>query len=121
MTRAQREALRAVATPEAPEELLLRLWKGLEEAGLLPHLWGIATLEGVTLADILSRSRMKSIVRARHACFWMIREGYGKSSTEVGKLFGVDHTTVLDGIRSHERRLEDERARTREEAADAYA
>ena len=103
MTRAWRDAARVIAAPEA--EPVVRLANGLDEAGLLGLVDMVAARHRVTTKDILSRSRVKSVVRARHACWWAIQRAHGKSSTEVGTLFGVDHTSVLQGVRVHQERL----------------
>lgn len=58
---------------------------------------------GVSVAEIMSRSRVRRIVHARQEVFWLAREA-GKSTGEIGRFFGFDHTTVMHGCRAHEHR-----------------
>lgn len=53
----------------------------------------------VTREDALGRSRTLSVARARKAVYVALREK-GLSYTEIGRLVGRDHTTVVAGVRS---------------------
>jgi chromosomal replication initiation ATPase DnaA len=59
----------------------------------------------VTLADILGRSRVSRIVRVRHRVWAVLRWTLELSYPEIGRIWGVDHSTVMAGVRQHERRL----------------
>lgn len=59
---------------------------------------------GVSLSEIMSRNRVHRIAHARQEVMWLAREA-GKSTVEIGRFFGFDHTTVLHGCRAHERRM----------------
>ena len=54
----------------------------------------------VTSADVLGRSRSRTVVRARQALYRRLR-ARGLSYPEVGKLVDRDHTTVLAACRQH--------------------
>ncbi len=65
--------------------------------------WGwivesVAERHGVSVAGLLSRSRHREFTVARHdlmASLW----GSGLAYAEIGRLLGVDHTTVMHGVR----------------------
>lgn len=66
-------------------------------------LWS-ARLEGADLSDVLEGRRTSAATRARHRTWYEIRRLANVSLPEIGAVFGVTHTSVLDGIRKHEKR-----------------
>ena len=56
----------------------------------------IASDNGLTLAEIKSRSRVAAITKPRHHAFAVLLDR-GFSSAAVARFFGMDHTTVLHG------------------------
>lgn len=76
----------------------------LESCGLSGILSHIAARFDVTPAQIAGRSKKKTIVAARHEMWLCLHRTRGKSTTEIGDLWGMDHTTVCSGIKSAERR-----------------
>lgn len=58
----------------------------------------------VMISGVLGRKRTQALCRARQEIWWTIRTQTVLSVTEIGELFGVDHTTVMSGVESHERR-----------------
>ena len=62
--------------------------------------------------ELRSPTRLRRYVHARHLLFWLLRTGHGLSLLEIGMLTERDHTTVMSGLKSHERRMaRDERWR----------
>lgn len=62
----------------------------------------VSTLSGVTTIDIKSRRRAPAIVRARHKVWFELSTRTHASLPEIGKYFnGMDHTTVMAGIKKH--------------------
>ena len=60
---------------------------------------------GITFDGITSRSRYKTVVRARHHAWAIIRNSTAMSYPEIGAVWGgYDHTSIIAGIRKHERR-----------------
>ena len=59
---------------------------------------GVAAECGVSTDAVLSRSRLKSVTRARALAMLVIRKRYLFSTPEIGKVFGRDHTTVLAAL-----------------------
>ena len=54
---------------------------------------------GVQLKDLRTSSRRRHLVRTRFQLMWEIKHKFGMSQTEIGRMFGKDHTTVLHGVR----------------------
>lgn len=67
----------------------------------------IAKRYGFTIRDLKARSRLKHLVRARQHVMWQLREDTPMSLPEIGRFFGgLDHTTVLHGVRRHQARID---------------
>lgn len=69
----------------------------------------VAARYGLTVAELRSKDRHKSIARARHVAFWVLRQTRKMSFPELGRAMGKrDHTTAMNAVRSIEaKRLED--------------
>lgn len=61
---------------------------------------------GMTWAMMIGPSRSKPLVKCRQECFYRLREERGLSWTQIGLMFGYDHTTALYGYRRHLASLE---------------
>lgn len=61
----------------------------------------IAGKHGLTLNDLLSRTRTKRVTDARHEFFFCALTETKASSVEIGAVCGKDHTTVLYGAAAH--------------------
>ena len=72
-----------------------KLESALDTRGLWAPLRKIALAYNVTLEDVLSRSRRVRILRARDACIAHMFAHCMMSSSEIGALMGMDHTSVL--------------------------
>lgn len=48
--------------------------------------------------DILVKDRHKSVCEARHVAVWLARRKYGLSYPELGREFGLDHTTCRNSV-----------------------
>lgn len=53
---------------------------------------------GVQSDDLLSGGRRRITTDARHAFMWLMRSS-GLSYPDVGRELGMDHTTVINGVR----------------------
>lgn len=61
----------------------------------------------VTVWELCSKDRHKCIAEARLVAYWLLRSATRFSFPEIGRaLGGRDHTTVMHGVRSCERRRE---------------
>lgn len=68
----------------------------------------VAEKHGMSVDEIMSRSRKDRIVAARHEAFYLLREA-GYSYPQIGRFFGgMDHTTALHGAVKHEAKLKRE-------------
>lgn len=77
----------------------------------------VAATEGGTVADVLGADRRRRAARPRHAAMWLAFKIMPDSMSAIGRAFGRHHTTVLYGIRAHERRrAEDAGMRSRSDA-----
>lgn len=66
----------------------------------------VCAKHGLTVEQVMKRDRHGPIVRARQEFFYRAKHDCGKSLSETGNFFGgLDHTTVLHGIRAHEKRM----------------
>jgi chromosomal replication initiator protein len=66
----------------------------------------VAREHGLTVNQMLARRRDRHLVYARQHAMWRCSKETRHSLPEIGRYFGdYDHTTVLHGIRSHEKRL----------------
>lgn len=83
---------------------------GLEARGLLDLVDDIARSHHVETFDILGRGRSKQIAFARRHAWAVVRWTFDFSYPEIGRLFGVDHTSVLAGVRKYETECDDEAA-----------
>jgi chromosomal replication initiation ATPase DnaA len=70
--------------------------------GVLDVLEMVATRGGVSLAELLSRQRTAPITRARADAVRTLVE-LGHAQIEVGRMLGIDHTTVNYHIRGRKR------------------
>ena len=59
---------------------------------------------GLTVGEMLSSSRRRSIARPRQVAMWLARVRLGKSLPQIASALGLeDHTTVLYGCRRIDR------------------
>jgi hypothetical protein len=67
----------------------------------------VAEKHRIPFSVLLSERRTKPVVMARHEAFWRCHRETSLSLPQIGRfLGGKDHTTVLWGIRQHEKRME---------------
>jgi chromosomal replication initiation ATPase DnaA len=60
---------------------------------------------GLTFEEMISLRRDRHIVRARHHAMWKMKKNTDRSLPQIGRILGDrDHTTVLHGVRAHEKR-----------------
>ena len=63
----------------------------------------IAVAHDVSVDDIMSQSRRRTVNRARHEAFALLRSA-NYSYQKIGRVFQRDHSTVLHGVRMHAER-----------------
>jgi hypothetical protein len=68
----------------------------------------VATKHGFTPEELFARRRQNALVVARHEVMWRLkREATAWSLPQIGRyLGGMDHTSVLHGVRRHQERLD---------------
>jgi hypothetical protein len=58
----------------------------------------ISFVSGVPEDEIRGQNRARGLVLCRHAYYYIARQNMGLKLTEIGEVFGSDHTTVIHGI-----------------------
>lgn len=58
---------------------------------------------GMKIPDIMGRSREAHLCRVREL-IWFIAHENGVSLPQIGRVFGRDHTTILNGLRNEKAR-----------------
>ncbi|WP_174804371.1 helix-turn-helix domain-containing protein [Martelella limonii] len=58
-----------------------------------------AIQSGFEYADLVGNRRFKAMTLVRQIAFFELKEFYGKSFPEIGRMMNKDHTTVLHGYR----------------------
>ncbi len=53
--------------------------------------------------DILAKDRHKTVWEARSIAIWLARRKYGLSYPELGREFGLDHTTCINSVKRVEK------------------
>lgn len=99
-------------SPFNPQVQGLSLWRGVVE--LMPHRRSMPEIcaevcerYGVTLEDLKGPERSRRCVYPRHAAMWEMAKQAHLSLPMIGDFLGKrDHTTILHGIRTHQRRLD---------------
>lgn len=92
--------MRNVVEQQRPVEImrLERVLDRLESRGLRGLVDSACAETGISITEVIGRRRFASITRARHMLwFWLYRET-GLSYPEIGRIFEVDHTTVLAAV-----------------------
>jgi hypothetical protein len=72
---------------------------------LIADIAAVGITYGVSIRHIMSKKRTHRVVHARQAAFFMVKFTLGYSLADIGRLFDVDHTTVLHGIGRHMKRV----------------
>jgi len=74
------------------------------------RLWRLAEIVareyGVTVEDILSKTRHKSVAVARHVIAYLGDQMFGLGSTEIGRQLDRDHSTIINSFEYCNNRLE---------------
>ena len=59
----------------------------------------------VTVDDMKSRKRTSNIATARHTSIYVIKKLTGSSLQSIGRIFGRDHTTVMNSLDTVEKKI----------------
>jgi len=113
---ARRERLRkAFEKPvRAPDAIDIMLQRAVEKYGNVKtprqrrneDIAAVATVYGLTLKEIMSKQTTHTSVKARSAAMWMLKFSRGWTLPEIGRVFDMDHTGVLAGIKRHTARID---------------
>jgi len=100
-----RNARRAYG-PAKPQVVFLQGWDAPEH-GLLRIAREVAAKHKLTVAELRGPSAKHTVAHPRQEAFWLSRAA-GYPTTQIGQWYGGrDHTTILWGVRQHQRRLDE--------------
>jgi chromosomal replication initiation ATPase DnaA len=66
-----------------------------------------AIVEGIPVAMLMGASRGVRYSRPRHRIWWIARNELGVTCSQLGRLFGRDHTTCRSGVARYETAFQD--------------
>jgi chromosomal replication initiation ATPase DnaA len=66
----------------------------------------VAKAHCIEWKDFISRQRWQHITRARFHAMWEIRNATTLSLSQIGHIFRFDHTSIMWGIKQHQKRLD---------------
>ena len=90
----------------ARQHLARMLPDGPPEVDAKAIIEAVAQAYSVEVSALMGSSRVKGLVTPRHVSMWLIRRHTQLSSTEVGRLYDKDHSTVLHACGKVEKQLE---------------
>jgi chromosomal replication initiation ATPase DnaA len=79
----------------------------LAQRDILDFCSAIAARHGASMEEVMTRARSQRVAFARSAIWTALlrHKEFRYSSTDIGELFGRDHSTVLSGVKNYERWL----------------
>lgn len=80
--------------------------EALRRMGVLMWAREYCVSQGSTLLEVLSSDRHASVARARHRLWTVMRHTLGLSYPELARIFGVDHTTIMSGVKKCEAQMQ---------------
>ncbi len=83
------------------QQVMARLRERDGDGELLGLVKRIAAAHHVTQEELLSHDRGAAACRARHAFWSRLSETGHWSFSRIGKVFGYDHVSVMNGIDAH--------------------
>ena len=66
----------------------------------------ISRITGIKIDVIMGVSREKRIISARFAAFYVLNKLYNVSFSDIGRVFNLNHSAIIHGIRVFEQRSE---------------
>jgi chromosomal replication initiation ATPase DnaA len=95
-----------VASPEAKPPRRARVLARLERIGARGLAERTASEFGVALGRVLQgKCRSRSVIRARHRIWCLLRHTLDLSYPEMARVFEADHTTIVVAVRKREQAL----------------
>lgn len=90
---------------------MISLWKGeiadQDNRTMRQIAEDVASKHGLTLADLKSRTAAHRISRRRHEAMAIMRATGRYSYPQIGRFFGMDHTSAIHGVRAHNARQQE--------------
>lgn len=76
--------------------------------------WEVAYSRGLTLEELLAKSRCQHLAHTRHEAMYLMRAvrwpdgSHRYSLPQIGRFFRMDHSSVVHGVRRYARKLQRE-------------
>lgn len=80
----------------------------LQERGLADLVEDVCRERHLLPLEVCGRSRVPAIVMGRWEVWRAMRTTLGWTTTMIGTLFGVDHTSICHAMKAHEKEVETE-------------
>ncbi|PJZ71075.1 chromosomal replication initiator protein DnaA [Leptospira perolatii] len=98
-------------TPEMIEEILKnRMFR--KKNLLLSHdkvIEHIASLYNLDAKEVMGKSRKQELIIPRHLCMYVLHKVFKVNKSQIGRIFGGEHTTAINGIRKIEAKMKEEK------------
>ena len=83
----------------------LAIIRRLDDIGALSTARRIEFKHGIDLETIVGRCRHGRVVRARHHLCALLTWTLDLSYSDVGRIMALDHTSVINAVRTHEEKM----------------
>ena len=100
--------LRAPQPPKAPvEETVLETVFVIDtpRSKFVKMLKEVAEMHGIDPAEVMERNRKYPVVKVRQEVFAKAHDDLNLSFSAIGRIFNMDHTTVMHGYRKYKKSL----------------
>ena len=67
----------------------------------------VLSKHSVDMVEVMGRSRERIVADARHEIWYFMKKLGGLSYPQIGKMFNRDHTTIMNGVNKHEKKIQD--------------
>jgi chromosomal replication initiation ATPase DnaA len=93
---------------QLPETDPFAIASRLRTRGLYRYVSDVCLEHGVTVREVLSSTHRRAPTRCRHHIWHGIRTdpALHYSYPDLGRIFNRDHSTILQGVRKHEQRVQ---------------
>lgn len=85
---------------------VLSLWKGVirTDPTMAEIAAQVAAERRISVSEMKGARRDALLAQARQEAMWLMRQQGRWTLPQIGRFFSRDHTTVIHGIRAHEKR-----------------
>ena len=86
----------------------LSLWKGRVriKRSMRDIAFLVAETHGLSVSQLKERTHRHAVAHPRQQAMWIMMQQPGASPSAIARFFGMDHTSVLYGVRAYQKRLD---------------